>query len=173
VPITPLHMGPGMVVKAVLGARFSLIAFGVAQVAIDIEPIVAVMRGSAVLHGWTHTYAGATLIAALAVPIARPVAIWIVPRWNRELRHHQLDWLEAPETVGYGPIAAGAFIGTWSHVAIDSIMHSDMHPFAPLSPSNALLDAIPMGALDLACVIAGFVGVAAWLLVARARRAKL
>jgi len=37
-------------------------------------------------------------------------------------------------------------------------MHADMHPLAPLSQSNALLSAIPVGSLHVVCVLSGVAG---------------
>ncbi|MCB1770876.1 MAG: hypothetical protein KDJ31_14465 [Candidatus Competibacteraceae bacterium] len=39
-PFTPLHRGPGLAIKALAGRRFSLLTFGIAQVAMDIEPLI-------------------------------------------------------------------------------------------------------------------------------------
>ena len=39
-PFTPLHMGPGIAVKAVLQGSFSLMVFGWAQIVMDIQPLV-------------------------------------------------------------------------------------------------------------------------------------
>jgi len=70
-PFTPFHMGPGLAVKAVTGRYFSLTVFGFCQVAIDIEPLVRMIRGDIVIHGFTHTYLGATLIAFVSVVAGR------------------------------------------------------------------------------------------------------
>lgn len=169
-PFTPFHMGPGLALKALAGRRFSVLSFGIAQVAMDIEPGVGMLRGSEVLHGWTHTYAGATVIGAVVATLAAPACLSILRRWNRELRHHRLDWLATPETLAPGSIAAGALIGTYSHVALDSVMHFDIRPLAPFSASNILYEAISIPALEIACVVAGLAGIAAWLLAARASR---
>ena len=50
------------------------------------------------------------------------------------------------------------FVGTYSHVLLDSIMHSDMQPLAPSSNTNALLGVISVGSLHLVCVLGGVVG---------------
>jgi membrane-bound metal-dependent hydrolase YbcI (DUF457 family) len=172
-PFTPLHMGPGLALKSVAGRHFSILMFGLTQVAIDIEPGIGMLRGADVLHGWTHTYLGATLIAALVLAIGRPLCALILRRWNRELRHHRLGWLaEADESVGWVPAAIGSFVGAWSHVALDSIMHADMRPFNPLDGSNALLAAISIESLHLVCVVAGLVGVALWIAARGWLRAK-
>ena len=50
-PITPLHMGPALLGKAALDRRFSLIAFGMAQILMDIEPLLGLLLHWPRLHG--------------------------------------------------------------------------------------------------------------------------
>ena len=38
-PLTPYHMGPGMLLKAVLGGSFSLMVFGWTQIVTDLQPL--------------------------------------------------------------------------------------------------------------------------------------
>ncbi len=166
-PVTPLHMGPGMAIKAIAGERFSLTMFGLAQVAIDLEPLIGIIRNAPELHGWTHTYLGATAIGALVLFLGRPLCIRIVRWWNAELRRNALDWLASKDGIGWGAAAAGAFIGTWSHVALDSIMHLDMVPLRPFAEGNALLLATTVDTLYLACLVAGVLGVLVWVGIAR------
>ncbi|NEV60394.1 hypothetical protein [Thiorhodococcus minor] len=64
-PFTPLHLGPGFALKALGGRHFSFLAFGLAQVAMDIEPLAGLMTGAARLHGPSHTYLAALGIVAL------------------------------------------------------------------------------------------------------------
>ena len=56
-------------------------------------------------------------------------------------------------------VALGAFSGTYSHVVLDSLMHADMHPFAPFSDANPLLGAVFLNTLHGICLLAGLVGV--------------
>jgi hypothetical protein len=49
-PFTPFHMGAALIVKPVTQKNFSLIAFGVAQVAMDIEPLIGMLRHSEILQ---------------------------------------------------------------------------------------------------------------------------
>jgi len=169
-PVTPLHMGPGMAVKAIAGERFSLTMFGLAQVAIDLEPLVGLIRGAPELHGWTHTYLGATAIGALVLFLGRPLCTLVVRWWNRETRRNRLDWLAGPDSVGWGAAAAGAFIGTYSHVVLDSVMHLDMVPLRPFREGNALLLATDVDTLYISCLVAGVVGLTAWTALRYRRR---
>jgi len=170
-PFTPFHMGPGMALKSLAGDRFSLITFGAAQVVIDIEPGIGLLRGSEVLHGWTHTYAGATVIAAAVVAL-RPVWLGVLRSWNAQLRHHELDWMASRDVLGWSAAAAGAFIGTYTHIVLDSVMHADIRPFAPFSNANGLYEVISLPALHGTCAILGVAGLAAWIVARRLGRAR-
>lgn len=56
-------MGAALLLKPALRQRFSVLVFGASQVAIDIEPLVRMLRDDDILHGWTHTVPGALLSA--------------------------------------------------------------------------------------------------------------
>lgn len=163
-PITPFHLGAGLAIKAAGGRYFSVLVFGIAQVAMDVEPLIGMLRGADVLHGWTHTYVGATVIGVLVALLAPPLCRAILRRWNQELVHHHLGWLGSPEEIG--PLAAtiGAFVGSYSHVVLDSIMHADIMPFSPWSTANGLQGYLSVGALHSVCIAAGFLGILAWFI---------
>jgi hypothetical protein len=124
-------MGPGLALKALTGRRFSLMVFGFSQVTIDIEPLVRFVRGDTELHGFTHTYLGATLIALVSVVVGRPVCQFLLKYWNPDPSSPFLNWLPTAKAIPWSAAIAGAFVGTYSHVFFDSIMHSDMQPLAP------------------------------------------
>jgi hypothetical protein len=149
VPFTPFHLGPGAVFKAVGGRHFSFMVFGGAQVLMDIEPLLGILRGSVVLHGCSHTLAGALGIGTVAGIIGRPISTWAL----RLLRipHHPFTW-----TASF----LGAYVGTFSHVLMDALMHPDVQPWWPFSPANGLLAAVPVDWLHIACVASAFVGAA-------------
>jgi hypothetical protein len=157
-PVTPLHMGPGLAVKAVAGRHFSLMVFGFTQVTIDIEPLVRIVREDPVLHGFTHTYLGATVIAILSVLIGRPVCQFLLNRWTHDPRSPFMNWLRGPRNILWTAAISGAVVGAYSHVLFDSIMHSDMRPLAPFSEVNALLHLISVDGLHLLCLVAGALG---------------
>ena len=170
-PFTPFHMGPALALKAVSGRYFSVLVFGIAQVAMDIEPLIGLLRQADVVHGRTHTYAGATLIALLVAFTAPPLCRRILAWWNIELEHHGVGWLASDPGIGRVAATTGAFVGTYSHVALDSIMHADMAPLWPWHLPNELLGAMPIGELHAVCVVAGIFGVLAWVALGlRARK---
>ncbi|MFB9244774.1 hypothetical protein IV454_14865 [Massilia antarctica] len=160
-PFTPLHLGPGAAMKAVGGRHFSFMVFGGAQVLMDIEPLVGLIEGADILHGPTHTLAGALLIGSVAALTGKPVSEFVLR--VLKIAHQPISWLAS---------CMGAFLGTLSHIVLDAIMHSDMHPWRPLSNSNGLLDLVSVNALHLACLVLAVLGgaVAAWRLYKASRQ---
>lgn len=159
-PVTPLHVGPALVAKPLLGRYFSVLVFAFANGAMDIEPIVRFLLRDAVLHGFTHTYVGATLLGAVSLAAGKPLCEWFLRRFQADAASPFLVWLHGPDRIGWGAAALSAFAGTYSHVLLDSIMHGDMEPFFPWSKANGLLLAVPVDTLNLACVVSGAVGLA-------------
>ncbi len=157
-PLTPFHMGPGAAIKAVTGKYFSLSVFGFAQVVTDIEPLVRILRGDTILHGFSHTYIGALLIGSFSLFAGKFICQNLFKAWNLMLRFKYLNWLKLNVEISWISACSGAFIGTFSHVFLDSIMHSDMQPFWPISTENGLLTFIPVGWLYLLCVFFGVFG---------------
>ncbi|NEX19887.1 DUF4184 family protein [Thiorhodococcus mannitoliphagus] len=164
-PFTPLHLGPGFALKALGGRHFSFLAFGLAQVAMDIEPLAGLLTGAQRLHGSTHTYLAALgialVVAAMTPPIGRPV----VRRWNREVAWARLPWLTVSADFTRVSVLAGATLGTLSHVWLDSLMHADITPLAPWSEANGWLGAVSVEALTIGCLLAGLLGLTAWLVL--------
>jgi hypothetical protein len=148
-PVTPFHLGPGAVFKAIGGRRFSFMVFGGAQVLMDIEPLVGILRGSVVLHGPSHTLAGALGIGTLAGLVGRPISAWVLRRLA--IPHYPFTW-----TASF----LGAYVGTFSHIVLDALMHPDMRPWWPLSNGNGLLGAIDVGWLHAGCALAAVLGAA-------------
>lgn len=155
-------MGPGLAVKSLAGRRFSLIAFGIAQAAMDIEPLIGLLRGASVLHGPTHTYLAALGIAALATFATLAFGRHILRYWNGELIYQDMAWLGEAETFTPGPVILGAFTGTLSHILLDSFMHADITPFAPWSNTNGLLGRVSVETLQDFCLFSGIFGAAIW-----------
>jgi len=146
-PFTPFHLGPGALFKAIGGDRFSFIIFGGSQILMDLEPLVRIIRGDAVLHGISHTVLGAFVIALASAAAGRPIG-------NAVLRHSSTE----ARPIGWAVATASAFIGTYSHIALDAVMHRDMNPFWPIAYGNNLLGLIPLGRLHVLCVMSGVLG---------------
>jgi hypothetical protein len=163
VPITPFHFGPGAAVKALAPRHFSFAVFGFSQLLIDLEPIGFFLVTGDPVHPYLHTYLGATLVF-LASWWGRPVCEWALRVWNSRLSPAQARWLACEPTISNRAAVVGALVGAYSHVAIDSIMHADMRPFAPLSAARPWLYAVSVDMLHVLCIAAGVAGIAVLLL---------
>jgi hypothetical protein len=71
-------MGAALMAKPALNRNISVITFGIAQVAMDIEPGIGMLTGADVLHGPTHTILGALVIAYLVMLIAPVVCNFLL-----------------------------------------------------------------------------------------------
>ena len=158
-PFTPLHMGAGLCIKAVAQRRFSLMVFGWTQIVMDLQPLLAMLTGRGELHGFTHTYLGATLVAVVAALTGKP------------LGQLGLRLLRLPRflPIGWGVAALSALVGAWSHVAIDSLMHAEMHPWAPWRQGNTWSGLVSIEALQWWCLGAALLGSVLYFVVARLR----
>lgn len=141
-PFTPLHMGAGMVVKAAMRKNFSLVVFGGSQVAIDIQPLVVMLGHKGESHGFSHTFLGATCIGALCGLLGKLIGEWFL-RFFVEPKGIPISWCVS---------FISAFIGTYSHIFIDSIMHSDVMPMSPFSMASPLYGIISIEALHILCI---------------------
>jgi hypothetical protein len=178
-PFTPFHLGPAAAIKAAAPGRFSFLVFGFSQVLIDLEPAYYMLQGQAIVHRFFHTYVGATLIGVAAVVIGKPVCSWAL-RLLHTLESRGAAGAGAAGAaartrdpcearIGLGAAALGAFVGAYSHVLLDSVMHADMRPLAPFSQANPLFRVISLDALHTLCVVAGILGLAVFAVRERAR----
>ena len=167
-PITPVHLGPALAVKAVAPRYFSFLVFAFTQAAIDSEVAPYVFAGKWPVHGFLHTYLGASLVAAITVVLGRPLLERAIRLWNRLVPRNGKSVFRIEPRIPLVAASSGALIGGYSHVFLDSFVHSDVRPFAPWSESNALLQVMSADRLVLTCVLLGVLG-GAVLLVARLR----
>jgi membrane-bound metal-dependent hydrolase YbcI (DUF457 family) len=143
-------MGPGIAVKALLRGSFSVMVFGWAQIVIDIQPLVVMIRGEGHMHGLTHTYVGATVLAIFAGYTGKYLGeIGLLILGLGRYRPVKIAWWVA---------FLSAFASTYSHVAIDSIVHSDMQPLYPFTDSNAMLGILSASAVYQLCIYSGLAG---------------
>ncbi len=152
-PFTPIHMGPGILIKSLLQGSFSLMVFGWTQIVMDIQPLIVLILGEGHLHGFTHTYIGAILIAIFAALTGKYLSEFGL----KILRIYEND---NPISIVWWVVFLSAFIGSFSHVLLDSIMHSDVEPFFPFTLDNQFLGLIPVLMLHKVCLYSGLVGAA-------------
>lgn len=146
-PFTPFHLGPGLAFKALGGRHFSFMVFGGSQVLMDIEPLLGLLGLIDSLHGPSHTLPGALLIGLLATVSGKPISNRVL-HWSG-WRGPQVSWCSA---------ALAAFVGSFSHIGLDALMHADIRPLWPLTSANPLRDALSWQALHVGCLLLGVLG---------------
>ena len=172
-PFTPYHFGPGLAVKAAAPRYFSLSVFVFSQVLIDLEPLYFMLTGEWPVHRFFHTCLGATVIAAVSYVPGGPLCGLCLAIFRRDFGFRMSDVLAAMKMITPTAALSAAIIGSYSHVALDSIMHGDTHPLAPFSDANPLLHSISVAELHLYCIVAGLaglIGMGFWWLVRQDRR---
>ena len=151
--------------KAAVPRHFSFTVFAFSQALIDLEPIGFFLFTGDPIHPYLHTYLGATLVFLTSWWVGRPVGVWALRVWNAWLSPAQAAWLAYEPRISTMAAGTGAFTGAYSHVAIDSIMHGDMAPFAPFSDATPWLLIMSLETLHLACIVAGIIGLAGLSLI--------
>lgn len=161
-PITPFHFGLGFLIKSVFSKCFSLRIFVLTNILIDLEPLYFILTNQYPLHRFFHTYLGATVIAVGCIVVGRPICYRLTDVWNVILKSFKIDnkKIAAPCAV-----VVAAFIGTYSHIFLDSIMHRDLHPFFPWTNSNGLLHSVSYEHLHLFCLLSGIIGIAIYVVM--------
>ncbi len=156
-PFTPIHMGPGIFIKGILQGSFSLMVFGWTQIVMDLQPLIVMLTGDGHLHGFSHTFVGAILIAITAALSGKYLAEFGL----KLLRIGGDD----PIPIKWWVAFFSAFIGSFSHVVLDAIMHSDVEPFFPFSINNDFIGLISINALHKLCLYSGMVGAVIYFLL--------
>jgi hypothetical protein len=160
-PATPFHLGPGLLIKAAAPRQFSMAAYSLTQVVIDIESGYYAMHNEYPVHREMHTFAIGGLIGLLCGLLLSRFGAW---------------WARPRDVVGEAVVAeyrlssavlSGVFGGIF-HSVLDGVMYSDIHPFRPFSQSNPLYGVASVRMLYLFCIVTGLVGAA--LLLAWERR---
>jgi hypothetical protein len=162
-PVTPFHFGPGALIKVLAPAGFSWSVFALANVLIDLEPIALFVFTGDPAHPWLHTLPGALAVAVVAAACRPLCEIWLRV-WNRCLSPAQERWLGVDIRITPAQAWAGALIGTFSHLALDALMHPDVRPLWPFLAENPWRGAVSLEALHWGCVFAAALALPAWLL---------
>ena len=156
-PFTPIHMGPGILIKALLQGSFSLMVFGWTQIVMDIQPLLVLITGKGHLHGFTHTYIGAILLAIFSALTGKYLSeIGLKILGLAQSKNIPIQWWVS---------FLSAVIGSFSHVFLDSIMHTDVEPFYPISLINNFHGILSISMLHKLCLYSGIIGALIYCLV--------
>ncbi len=149
-PFTPFHFGPALLIKSA-EKKFSFLIFVFSQVVMDLEPLYFILKNDPPLHRLFHTLSGCHIVILISVLAGKPAC---------DL------WLKMCTSLGFSkgikitwPAAVvSAFIGCYSHIFLDGLMHRDMRPLAPFSDANPWLQMISVRQLHWACLASGALG---------------
>jgi len=138
--------------NAVAPKHISFVSFVAANVLIDIEPLYYMLTKQYPLHRFFHTYVGAGLVSIAAV-----LLIILCGAVSKNLFPSMFAKFFSSSV---GATIFGAVLGSYSHIVLDSVMHTDIRPLAPFSQANNLLGVISLSSLHWLCIYAGLFGIA-------------
>jgi membrane-bound metal-dependent hydrolase YbcI (DUF457 family) len=124
VPFTPFHLGPALLFGLMLFAFLDLPTFLIANVLPDIEPFcVRFFDVSGYpLHGFFHSYLGASILALLLTAIVYPL---------RSSLTRIMEVFRVSQAYSFKKILFTSLVGVYFHVFLDSFLYSEMAPFYP------------------------------------------
>ena len=147
-PLTPFHLGPAFLIGIIFHRQINLASILLASTTIDIRAVYCFFFSDCHLHGPLHTYLGATVFAIIIIII-------IYAGKNKLKKISNKFKLE--QSYSLKSIIIGAFIGTWSHVFLDSFMHFDITPFWPIvdNPFYKIINNDLNYEITIACFVLG------------------
>ncbi|MDH5266382.1 MAG: hypothetical protein OEW62_01745 [Candidatus Bathyarchaeota archaeon] len=156
-PLTPFHLGPGLLIGLLLLSYIDFTTFLVASVIADVEPIIVIIFDlDYPLHGFFHSLLGGTIVAFLLAAVMSKA---------RESLSPLLSFFKLEQKSTFKNILLASLTGIYIHILLDSRIHRDIRPFYPMdfNPflSSSTLDGWDVHVLCVWC----FVGAAAIYLI--------
>lgn len=137
-PLTPFHLGPGLLIGLLFLSYIDFPTFLVASVIVDLEPVLVLTFDlDYPLHGFFHSLLGGTLVALLLAAVMSRFRASLSPL----LRLFKLEHKSS-----FKSILVAALSGIYIHILLDSRMHQDIRPFFPLE-YNPLLSSSALAGL--------------------------
>ena len=135
-PITPLHFGPALAVREIVGhKRFGIWAFATTQVLFDVEPVARIIFDlDGTLHQTTHNPQFGILYALIAIALC-----WKWEKWSG---------------------IVGAVFGSVTHLWLDTMYHSDVAATMVKHAGNSARIADSAREAEIIC----WLGIFFWLL---------
>lgn len=144
-PFTPFHWGPALLFGLLFFSFFDLFSLLISSVIVDIEPFYNLYthRSGVRLHGFLHTYLGATLIS---VPLSLVLYLF------RDYIGKLLEVFKLKQRSSFRKILFTNIFGTYFHIFLDSFLYTDIRPFFPLQ-ANPLLYMVSSYAVYMFCTV--------------------
>ncbi len=143
-PFTPFHTGIAVLAYGIKrNLNFHALLLG--SMIIDLETLLVIMLNATEfypMHGYLHTFIGAVVLAFV-------LAKAIEKFWKKE---------------SFKIIFISSFIGTLSHVILDSFLYEDMMPFFPFENNPFFIGAGAVLPIYSFCVLSMVVGLVLLLL---------
>ncbi|MFW9786238.1 MAG: hypothetical protein ACFFE1_01070 [Candidatus Thorarchaeota archaeon] len=154
-PFTPYHFGPALLIGVLLFPFIDLATVMIASVILDLEPLAVILFDLHMpLHAFFHTYLGASIVA-----VALSICIYPLRKYLNEL----VAFFGMRQESSLRHIIPASFIGTYSHVLLDSFLYAQMNPLFPLT-GNPFVGLLTLGLVYNLCLGLGIIGFFVYLI---------
>ena len=161
-PFTPFHLGPALLISLLLFSHLDFVSFMVSSVVVDVEPLcILVFRLHIPLHGFFHTYLGATILSTLTA-----VGVYFLRSWLSKV----LEWFKIKQKPSFKKMLYTSILGAYFHIFLDSFLYAEMELFYPL-PGNPFLGVLGFGAVYEFCTVSFILGFILYIYKFIARKA--
>ena len=148
-PFTPFHLGPGIALGIIFKRWINIPAILLASIIVDVRTTYCFFIGNSQLHGFFHTFAGATLLGLFVIAL-----VWIFRIHLSKIS----KLLKVEQDYSLNSIVSGALIGVWVHIILDAFLYPEMHPFWPVKGNTLLLGVLSSSTVYGLCVVGFLVG---------------
>lgn len=143
-PFTPFHFGAHACVALPINKKINTLVFILANVIIDLEPLIAmIFNFSYPLHGYAHTFVGASILGG----------VWGFIAYRFKLIFEKiLKIVKLPHEFTMKKYILSGVFGALLHVLFDAPLYMDIKPFYPLKV-NPLYELISNPLMYRICVL--------------------
>ncbi len=158
-PLTPFHLGPGLLIGLLLFSWLHLPTFLLANMLPDLEPLAALtVCADCELHGFWHSLAGASILAAV-------LSIGVI--LARKPIEKLSELFRVKQEVFWKNVLPAAFLGTFLHVLLDSTLYPEMKPLYPLELNPFYIGSTAFAPVYVLCTILFVAGLVLYAFKAR------
>jgi len=153
-PFTIFHIGPAILIGLLLFSRLDFVSFMISSVILDVEPLcIALFCPWMPLHGFFHSYLGATFLGVLTA-----IGVYFLRSWLSRI----LAWFKVKQEPSFKKMLYTSTLGVYFHVFLDSFLYAEMEPFYPLT-GNPFFEVLGFGAIYGFCTASFIIGAILYL----------